>query len=340
MALPLVESLKDCCSLEKTVTPYFPQLYELSTQLLESWYSLTLLKNIYLTTNPFISGLALSIFVAVSFYIISEVNGNVSQIDRFWSILPSVYNIHFLTYAKLSGLNTKRLETLVFVSAVWSIRLTFNFYRKGGYKRGFEDYRWEILRKKISPPLFTVFNITYISLAQSLLLFMITAPTYLMLVISPYTESLTAADFIFASVLIAIIVLEFIADQQQWNYQEAKRIYNETARVPGKFKQDDLERGFVVTGLWSISRHPNFVAEQAIWIFFYLWGSWTTQSFFNWSSIGLISYLLLFQGSTNLTEEITTTKYDGYKEYQKSVGRFLPNFSTKYLGHFLHKKAL
>ncbi|POS83367.1 hypothetical protein EPUL_004791, partial [Erysiphe pulchra] len=159
-----------------------------------------------------------------------------------------------------------------------------------------------------------------------------------MLTVSPYNESFTAADFIFASVLIAFIVLEFIADQQQWNYQEAKRIYNETARVSSKFNQDDLERGFVVTGLWSKSRHPNFVAEQAIWILFYLWGSWTTQSLFNWSSIGVISYLLLFQGSTNFTEEITAAKYSGYREYQKSVGRFLPNFSSENLGHSLNKE--
>lgn len=123
------------------------------------------------------------------------------------------------------------------------------------------------------------------------------------------------------------------------DYQEAKRIYNETARVSGKFKQVDLERGFVITGLWSKSRHPNFVAEQAIWIFFYLWGFWTTQSFFNWSSIGLISYLLLFQGSTNFTEEITAAKYAGYKDYQKSVGKFLPNFSSKKIGHSVIKKG-
>jgi steroid 5-alpha reductase family enzyme len=38
-----------------------------------------------------------------------------------------------------------------------------------------------------------------------------------------------------------------------------------------------------------------------------------------------MSYLLLFQGSTWLTELITSKKYPEYKEYQRLVGKFLPN---------------
>lgn len=47
------------------------------------------------------------------------------------------------------------------------MRLTYNYWRKGGYQIGSEDYRWEVLREKISPPLFFVFNVLFISLAQS-----------------------------------------------------------------------------------------------------------------------------------------------------------------------------
>jgi len=45
--------------------------------------------------------------------------------------------------------------------------LTYNYWRKGGYNIGVEDYRWEVLRKKISPPLFAVFNIVFIGFAQN-----------------------------------------------------------------------------------------------------------------------------------------------------------------------------
>jgi len=32
--------------------------------------------------------------------------------------------------------------------SLWGVRLTHNFARKGGYKRGEEDYRWAVLREK------------------------------------------------------------------------------------------------------------------------------------------------------------------------------------------------
>lgn len=47
------------------------------------------------------------------------------------------------------------------------LRLTYNYWRKGGYSIGSEDYRWAVLREKINPPLFFVFNVVFISLAQS-----------------------------------------------------------------------------------------------------------------------------------------------------------------------------
>ena len=51
------------------------------------------------------------------------------------------------------------------------------------------------------------------------------------------------------------------------DYQGAKHAYLKSAKLPAnsKYSQEDLDRGFVVSGLWSWSRHPNFAAEQAIW---------------------------------------------------------------------------
>lgn len=45
--------------------------------------------------------------------------------------------------------------------------MTYNYWRKGGYSIGSEDYRWDVLKKKINPALFFVFNVVFISLAQS-----------------------------------------------------------------------------------------------------------------------------------------------------------------------------
>ena len=123
------------------------------------------------------------------------------------------------------------------------------------------------------------------------------------------------------------------------DYQNAKKEYQKTAKVPHKFDQEDLDRGFVVTGLWSWSRHPNFAAEQAIWVALYQWGCWSSNVLYNWTFAGAISYLILFQASTWFTELITAGKYPQYKEYQQRVGKFLPKLISDLPGDFSDEKA-
>ncbi|KAI1000556.1 hypothetical protein K3495_g7638 [Podosphaera aphanis] len=321
--LPLT-SFQECASFERTIFPFIVQFNNLPTQLLISWNDPTALKHLYLTTNPSITAFAFSLFLAPLFFGISEVNRNFSQVDRCWSILPSIYNAHFAIYAHLSGLKTRSLDALLAFSICWSVRLTYNYYRKGGYNIGSEDYRWQVLREKLHPILFFILNILFIALGQSILLFLITTPTYVILLASQITNESPKVDIFFVTILIGLVAIEFIADQQQWNFQEAKRRYLKTAKVPRNFRQEDLDRGFVVSGLWSISRHPNFVAEQAIWIVLYIWGCWKSHVLYNWSMLGMISYLILFQGSTWFTELISAGKYPDYANYQEKVGKFLP----------------
>lgn len=118
------------------------------------------------------------------------------------------------------------------------------------------------------------------------------------------------------------------------DYQTAKRAYQKSAKVPPKFEQEDLDRGFVVTGLWSWSRHPNFAAEQAIWVLIYQWGCLASETLYNWTFVGAVSYLILFQASTWFTERITADKYLDYKEYQLRVGKFLPRLNSSLPGDF------
>ncbi len=109
--------------------------------------------------------------------------------------------------------------------------------------------------------------------------------------------------------------------------------------MPYKFEQEDLDRGFVVTGLWSYSRHPNFAAEQSIWVTLYLWSCFATHTLYNWTGVGAAAYLILFHASTWFTELITARKYPEYKEYQKRVGKFLPKLVSDLPGDFSDRKA-
>lgn len=94
-----------------------------------------------------------------------------------------------------------------------------------------------------------------------------------------------------------------------------------------------------MTGLWSYSRHPNFAAEQAIWVVLYQWSCFVSDSFYSWTAIGAASYLILFQASTWFTELISAQKYPEYKEYQQRVGKFVPKLTSDLPGDFSDKKA-
>ncbi len=85
-----------------------------------------------------------------------------------------------------------------------------------------------------------------------------------------------------------------------------------------------MDRGFITSGLWAYIRHPNFAAEQLIWGVFYQWSCHATKAQYSWAAVGAFNLIMLFQGSTWITELITSRKYPEYKEYQKQVGMFLP----------------
>lgn len=208
--------------------------------------------------------------------------------------------------------------------------MTYNYYRKGGYSIGSEDYRWEVVKEYAGPAAFFIFNIIFICLAQCLLLLSVTTPTYVLLLTgrlasnSSATPSWTVQDTVAAGLMVVAISISYVADQQQWDFHLAKSQYKKTAKVPTGYKRADLDRGFLSSGLWAYSRHPNFTAEQSVWVALYLWSCLATETWYNWTCIGALAYLFLFQASTWLTELLSSKKYPDYKLYQRSVGKFLP----------------
>lgn len=122
MSLPTIRSLADCTDFETSVLPYVSQLYDLPQNIYQSISDLQALKQIYIGTNPLVFALAFSLFLVPFFLFVSEVNKNYSQVDRVWSILPTIYNAHFTVYVHAVGLPTGRLDTLLFISALWSVR--------------------------------------------------------------------------------------------------------------------------------------------------------------------------------------------------------------------------
>ena len=114
------------------------------------------------------------------------------------------------------------------------------------------------------------------------------------------------------------------------DYYKAREEFRKSGKVPPKYKKEDLERGFNTTGLFAYSRHPNFAAEQSVWVSLYLWSCYATETYYNWSGIGAILYLILFQASTWFTELLSTRKYPEYQGYRRKVGMFVPGLVSAF----------
>lgn len=258
--------------------------------------------------------------VALACFLLSEITKNYSQVDKIWSIVPIIYT---WLIANWGGMND-RLMLMSILVTIWGVRLTYNFSRRGAYTwrfwEGEEDYRWSILRAKPefnSPVKWRLFNLFFISLYQNGLILLFTLPILLAV---DNSSALGWTDYIFTVLMIFFIVFETIADQQQWNYQSEKyRQFKERGKAEGIFS-----KGFTHTGLWKYIRHPNYMAEQSIWICFYLLSAAASGQWINWTMSGCILLVLLFIGSSDFSESISASKYPDYKEYQKNTGRFFP----------------
>ncbi|KAK7208403.1 hypothetical protein BZA70DRAFT_254568 [Myxozyma melibiosi] len=282
------------------------------------------LKEFFVNSHPYTAAALLHVAVMGLTFVIGTLQDEYSQVDRIWSLLPAFTIIMYTVHSYLNGIAASRLWIYTIIVVIWSVRLTYNFARKGGYS-GVEDYRWQILRSKMTPLQFTVFSLTFISTAQIALLLSITSPA-IMFYYSD-NEQIGIGDIGFAYSLLACVLVEGIADDDQWRFQKAKAEFKASGKVSQGYTKPQLERGFCTTGLFGFSRHPNFLAEQMFWVLPYLWNVHMTGKYINWTIFGAVGYVLLFQASTFFTEYISTGKYPQYAEYQRTVGRFLPGFS-------------
>lgn len=258
--------------------------------------------------------------VALACFVVSEFSRNYSQVDKLWSIMPIVYT-WYVAYAYHFD---ARLTLMAVTVTIWGARLTFNFGRKGGYSlipwKGGEDYRWEVLRKQpllSSRWAWAAFNLFFISFYQQGLILLFTLPS--LIAIEGVGVPLGWPDYLVAFVIIGLVGMETVADQQQYNFQTEKY-----RRIKNGEPLGEYAHGFVRTGLWSKSRHPNFAAEQLIWFVFYFFSVAATGRLLNWTLAGSILLMLLFLGSSDFTEKISAGKYPEYSDYQKRVKRFLP----------------
>ncbi|KAH8831291.1 hypothetical protein DL96DRAFT_1587175 [Flagelloscypha sp. PMI_526] len=245
------------------------------------------------------------LFSTTATWVLSVVTNNVSQVDRVWTFLPTIYTAYFALMhllpteqvVWLAPFNPSKDVTeaspraliMLGVTTIWMFRLSYNTYRRGLFNLKDEDYRWAVLRAQLPPWLFQVVNLSFIAIIQNVLLLSLGYPTKLAAV-DQMGAPLESTDYYLVLYELAVLLFEFTADNQQFSYQTFKYdLLAKEAKSQGKkltvaqvkaevydpkkqwplarlaWTRQDAKRGFVTRGLWAYMRHPNFAAEQSFW---------------------------------------------------------------------------
>jgi len=250
-------------------------------------------------------GLILGYAASVAFlYLASQVVQNGSTFDAWWSVMPPAIAIWFALTADGSG---PRNWAIAACALLWGIRLTAN-WAIGWTGLDHEDWRYRMLYETAPMPRWAV-SFTSVHLFP---LVVVTLGSLPMATAVAHTSESNGRDFgpldVLAMVLALIgVALEHFADVDLRRFNRTKK--------PG----DVLN-----TGLWSRSRHPNYLGEMCWWLSLFVFalaadlGSW-------WTGIGALSMLVMFlTASIPIAEKRSAERRPGWEAYAASTPMFIP----------------
>lgn len=226
--------------------------------------------------------------------------------EHYFDLTGGITFILVIIYALFDRINVfgsidfRSLILSIFI-LIWSSRLSlFLFFRVK--KTG--DIRFVEIKKS-----FLRFLIAWIF--QGCWVFTCSLPVLIVL----FNEPLNIDYLLYVGIILWItgFLFEVIADKQKSNFNELNK---------GKF---------ISSGLWSISRHPNYFGELTLWLGITLA---SISSFSGFQYIALVSpfsiYLLLnYVSGVNLLEDLAEKRWGkdpNYKKYKNETPVIFPKF--------------
>ena len=249
-----------------------------------------------LTDLPLVKNLIFLIFLIQW---ISFVPAFIFQTEKFFDLFGSLTYLTAILYT-LHVTGSTRLSDYIIVGciAVWAIRLgSFLFLRI--HKAG-EDSRFRTIK-----PNFTRFLMTWTLQGMWVSMCLLCVLTAL----SSYTGVIMNNVFFVGLVIYVLgLVIEIVADQQ-------KTVFRREPKNKDKF---------ITTGLWSLSRHPNYLGEILLWSGIAIMSVSSLQGLQYLTLISplFVYILLVYISGIRLLENQAEKKWghlDSYKEYVKNT---------------------
>lgn len=248
--------------------------------------------------QTYLTSLYVILAVGVIAWVFSIARRNVSFVDSLWSLF---FLIAAGVFAFAAQPLTERALLVAGLVTLWSLRLSIFITRRNWGED--EDYRYQTIRANNEPgfafkSLYIVFGL------QGVLAWIIALP--LLPAITVATE-LSALDAVAALLWLVGLVFEAGGDYQL-----------------SRFKKKAANRGRVLdTGLWRLTRHPNYFGDFCVWWAYYLFA----VSAGGWWSIAspiLMSILLLKVSGVAMLEKTITNRRPEYADYVRRTNAFFP----------------
>ncbi len=270
---------------------------------------LTIILGIYLlafavgiVSSFFVEGIMLKLFVfdlaaTVVTFIFSVIYRNSSVYDAYWSFTPMLMAVWLFVVEKAFSLY-QMLFLAVFL--VWSLRLTMNWVEVFT-DFSYEDWRYKKYRDETPRISWPIVNFFGIHLMPTLVVFAGMLPMFDL-------AKMRLNMWVFPGIIFMImgVLLEYFADRQMHAFLENAK--------PGQVC--DL-------GLWSYSRHPNYLGEITFWLGVYVTLlPFSTEHWYY--GVGALSVAVLFNVvSIPLMEKRQMQRRPAYRAYKEKTPRLI-----------------
>jgi steroid 5-alpha reductase family enzyme len=201
----------------------------------------------------------------------SVAHDNSSFYDPYWSLAPIPIALYWASLNP-DGVEARQLVACLLVT-LWGLRLTANWVARW---RGVadEDFRYQEIRERTGRWYWPA-SFLSIHLMPTAWVFLGLLPLYPAM--ARPAPGFGALDVLATAVTASAIAVEAVADVQLRRFLRTRR---------------DGE-AVLHSGLWALSRHPNYFGEVLFWWGVFLYGLAAAPSWW-WTAIGPLSITLLF----------------------------------------------
>jgi steroid 5-alpha reductase family enzyme len=254
-----------------------------------------------LSRPDLVGGLPFAIAIFTAAWCLSLALRNAGIVDILWGL--GFIAIAWFAFAANSGSATPRALLVAILTTVWGLRLALYIgIRNAGAG---EDHRYAAWREESGSSFWWV-SYFKVFLLQAVILWVVSSPLALVHTGSQPAD-LAPVDLFGLGLWLFGFVYETVADWQL-----------------ARFKREPSSSGKVMrSGLWSLSRHPNYFGEAVLW-----WGiGLLVLPAGGWLSLlgpALITFLLLRISGVALLDRTMVERRPSYADYIRETPAFLP----------------